>query len=145
LGVRRAEWIALAAMIGAPLLRFGLLVGAPSFRPGLGETFPTVFDSIAAGRLLACVRARLDTYPRLLAFLPGPTFWLIPIAAVGCALVPSAKADMLVCQSLTNVGIALSIERFVRYPTTPSGRLLNARPIVFVGVLSYSLYLWQQP
>jgi peptidoglycan/LPS O-acetylase OafA/YrhL len=25
------------------------------------------------------------------------------------------------------------------------GRILNAAPIAFVGVLSYSLYLWQQP
>jgi peptidoglycan/LPS O-acetylase OafA/YrhL len=145
LGASRAARIALGAMVGAPLLRFALLVGAPSLRPGIGETFPTVVDSIAAGCLLACVRGRLDAYPRLIAFLRSPAFWLIPMAALASALVPSAKADMLVCQSVTNIGIALSIERFVRLPATPSGRLLNARPMVFVGMLSYSLYLWQQP
>jgi len=28
---------------------------------------------------------------------------------------------------------------------SPLSRLLDSRPAVFVGVLSYSLYLWQQP
>ena len=30
-------------------------------------------------------------------------------------------------------------------PATAIGRVLETRPMVFVGVLSYSLYLWQQP
>ena len=33
----------------------------------------------------------------------------------------------------------------MRFPQDLPGRFLNARPVVFVGVLSYSLYLWQQP
>jgi peptidoglycan/LPS O-acetylase OafA/YrhL len=145
LGVGRATRLALVTIIAAPLLRIGLLVGAPAFRPGIGETFPTVADAIATGCLLACVRGRIDSSPRVLAFLRGPAFWLIPAGAMAFAFVPSAKADALFGQTITNLGIALAIERFVRFPVTPFGRLLNARPIVFVGVLSYSLYLWQQP
>ena len=30
-------------------------------------------------------------------------------------------------------------------PLTPVGRLLSTRPLVFVGLLSYSAYLWHQP
>jgi peptidoglycan/LPS O-acetylase OafA/YrhL len=144
-GARRATGIALATIVAAPLLRIGLLIGAPSFRPGIGETFPTVADAIATGCLLACVRGRIDASPRLLRLLSGPASWLIPAAAVACAFVPSAKADALLGQTLTNLGIAVAIEKLVRFPATPFGRLLNARPIVFVGALSYSLYLWQQP
>jgi peptidoglycan/LPS O-acetylase OafA/YrhL len=145
LGVRRGARVALATIIAAPLLRTALLIGAPSFRPGIGETFPTVADAIATGCLLACIRGRLDASPRLLAFLSGPAFWVVPAVAVACAFVPSAKADALLGQTITNLGIAIAIERFVRFPTTAFARVLNARPIVFVGVLSYSLYLWQQP
>jgi peptidoglycan/LPS O-acetylase OafA/YrhL len=43
-----------------------------------------------------------------------------------------------------NVGIALTIDRMARYPDGIAGRVLNTRPIRFIGVLSYSLYLWQQ-
>ena len=47
--------------------------------------------------------------------------------------------------ALLGVQNAPGLERVVRFPGTAAGRLLNARPVAFVGVLSYSLYLWQQP
>ncbi len=31
----------------------------------------------------------------------------------------------------------------VRNPETPFGRCLNAKPVAWIGILSYSLYLWQ--
>jgi len=31
------------------------------------------------------------------------------------------------------------------FPNSRTGTFLNARAVAFVGVLSYSLYLWQQP
>jgi peptidoglycan/LPS O-acetylase OafA/YrhL len=145
LGPRRAGRLALATVILAPLLRLALLVDAPSFRQGIGETFPTVADAIATGCLLACHRARIDAYPRLAAFLRGPRFWIVPAVILAAAFVPSAKLDCLVGQTVANLGIALLIDRMVRFPDAPTGRFLNARPVVFVGVLSYSLYLWQQP
>ncbi len=37
------------------------------------------------------------------------------------------------------------IDWCLRFPDTWEGRILNARPIAFLGVLSYSIYLWQQP
>jgi peptidoglycan/LPS O-acetylase OafA/YrhL len=145
LGARRASALALATVMVAPLLRFALMVDAPSFRPGIGETFPTVADAIATGCLLACWRGRIGEFPRLAAFLRGPRFWCIPVITLGAAFVPSAKLDCLVGQTVTNLGLALVIDRMVHYPDALAGRFLNARPVVFVGVLSYSLYLWQQP
>jgi peptidoglycan/LPS O-acetylase OafA/YrhL len=46
---------------------------------------------------------------------------------------------------LVNVCVALSVDWAVTYSEGLVGRVLNARPLVFVGVMSYSLYLWQQP
>ena len=48
-------------------------------------------------------------------------------------------------QTITNIGIAVLIERLVRFPTSGVARLFNLRPVVYLGTLSYSLYLWQQP
>jgi peptidoglycan/LPS O-acetylase OafA/YrhL len=47
--------------------------------------------------------------------------------------------------AIINTGIALCIQRCIQSAETPLGRLLNSRPLVFTGLMSYSLYLWQQP
>jgi len=39
---------------------------------------------------------------------------------------------------------ALLLLHFVHDPNTFNGRVLNSRPLVWVGLISYSLYAWQQ-
>jgi peptidoglycan/LPS O-acetylase OafA/YrhL len=51
----------------------------------------------------------------------------------------------LVGYSLSNVIIALLIDRAMVQYDSSVGRFLNAGPVVWIGTLSYSLYLWQQP
>jgi len=46
--------------------------------------------------------------------------------------------------SIINVGLAILIHRSVYRPSDWVGRALNWKSIAFVGVLSYSLYVWQQ-
>jgi peptidoglycan/LPS O-acetylase OafA/YrhL len=46
--------------------------------------------------------------------------------------------------SIINLGLAVLIHRSVYLAESPVGKLLNWNPLAFVGVLSYSLYLWQQ-
>ena len=55
------------------------------------------------------------------------------------------KLYYLVGQTIAHLAIAVCIDRAVRLPSGWLGRLLNARAVVFVGILSYSLYLWQEP
>ena len=43
-----------------------------------------------------------------------------------------------------SIAIAALIHRVASVPTDALGRLLNARPVAWVGTVSYSLYLWQQ-
>ncbi len=47
--------------------------------------------------------------------------------------------------SAANIAIALCIDWAVTHHDGRIGRVLNAAPLVFIGWLSYSLYLWQQP
>jgi peptidoglycan/LPS O-acetylase OafA/YrhL len=44
-----------------------------------------------------------------------------------------------------NLAIALTIDRSVRVSGDWARRLLDSRLLVSMGVLSYSLYLWQEP
>jgi peptidoglycan/LPS O-acetylase OafA/YrhL len=47
-------------------------------------------------------------------------------------------------QTAATLAIVLWIEFFVRFPGGFWGWMLNSRPFVFIGTLSYSLYLWQE-
>jgi peptidoglycan/LPS O-acetylase OafA/YrhL len=58
---------------------------------------------------------------------------------------PLLLASYAVGMTALNLAIALIIDRCVRHPDDRFGRLLNWKPMAFIGVLSYSLYLWQEP
>ena len=47
-------------------------------------------------------------------------------------------------QTCATIGVALIIDHFVRFPAGLLGRLLNSQFLRAVGILSYSLYLWQE-
>jgi peptidoglycan/LPS O-acetylase OafA/YrhL len=142
-GVRRGLWVAAAVVVVAPVLR--LVLGFwPALRPGIGETFPSVADALATGCVLAGLHPGLARSAQWRTFLDGRRFWLAPLAVVICARNPWTKLDWLLGQTVMNLGIAVVIERALHAPGDRLGRMLNARPLIFVGVLSYSLYLWQQ-
>jgi peptidoglycan/LPS O-acetylase OafA/YrhL len=145
-GTRRAQWVAALSLVVAPAIRVLIWYRWPELRLHLGEAFPTIFDAIAAGCVLAAVRARLATNALYLRFSNSAAFAVVPLAVLGAALLSDRpRIDLVVGQGVQNIGIALVIERCIRRADGRWGRLLNSRPLVAVGALSYSFYLWQQP
>ena len=72
-------------------------------------------------------------------------FVVVLVLVVGAAQLNNhPRVDLVLGQGVENLGIALIIDRSIRFPLTAWGRFLNRRSLVFIGVLSYSLYLWQQ-
>lgn len=142
-GTRGGNKVALATVVLVPVLRIGLGMW-PALRPGIGETFPSVADALATGCLLAGLAPTLMRSPTWQRLLDSRLVWLAPLAVVLAARNPSTKVDWLIGQTVMNLAIAVVIAKVVRAPSTWFGRLLNARPLVFVGTMSYSLYLWQQ-
>src|SRR5262249_29156345 len=51
----------------------------------------------------------------------------------------------LVLVTIQNAMIALVIHWSIANHASAIGRMLNSRPLTAVGVVSYSLYIWQQP
>ena len=129
--------LAIAAIVVAPLLRCALW--AIKHPEGTDSFFPTVCDALATGCLLALLQPELRRYEALFG---RRAFAVVPILTA--LLLFTAHYDRFyqsVGLSLMHVGIALSIHQCVvkRY------WILNARPVVWLGTLSYSLYLFQQP
>ena len=143
-GPKRMGWVAGGVIAFGPIARFGawmVLRGTP-YRDL--EMFPMVADSLAMGCLLAKVAGWLeakDWYLRLFR----------PVYSIGffamILLINRLSGHTIVSvfgTSITNLALAILIHRSVYCSYDWFGRILNWKPIAFIGVLSYSLYLWQQ-
>jgi len=102
-----------------------------------GQAFEFVVyaDALAAGCLLAISPESL----------PGRRYakWGLLIA-LAVNFIPSTKVNFLFSQTIAIVMIAVFIQWAIEDRGVVS-RILNWRPLAAMGVLSYSIYLWQQP
>lgn len=141
---RRATWAAFAALLIGPVTRLGAVVlfrGSPIRDL---EMFPMVADSLATGCLLALTGRWLETrnwYLQL--FKPVVAFgMLLSVFAINYFM--GWGIVFIIGTSVINVLLAILIHRSVYCHRDWFGQFLNYRPVAFIGVLSYSLYLWQQ-
>ncbi|MEO8841862.1 MAG: acyltransferase [Kofleriaceae bacterium] len=145
LGTPRARNGALVAIACAPILRVVATRLWPVLSDLNDQAFPFVFDSLAIGCVLAIARDLLEANKRYIALLDSPVFWIVPALCIVALSIEKPIFNLGVGVSAGNLGIALTIHKCVRAPETLVGRALEWRPLVWIGTLSYSLYLWQQP
>lgn len=145
LGPDRSVRLTWAYILLAPVWRLTLATLVPEARLGIGETFFTTADSIATGCLLALIRPRLLESAGYRSWVDSRLFYALPVALfVANALGRSAKLDWLVASTIQNILIAVAIERLTREGGWMAS-FLGWRPLVVLGLWSYSVYLWQQP
>jgi peptidoglycan/LPS O-acetylase OafA/YrhL len=143
---RRALLIAAATILAAPLVRVAEWELLRSAGHGVGYRFETIADSLAAGCVLACARQRLHASVWYMRALSSRAFVLVPALAIAANLThdhPLVAFGAAV--TVINICLALCVDWAVTFHEGRIGRLLNAAPLVFIGWISYSLYLWQQP
>lgn len=146
-GQKRAFQIAAIFLVAAPALRLIYWLFVPSFHEVMDRRFETVADALATGCLLAGSQDWLRERPRYNAFLRSKWFYLVPVLPylAYVFLGDHPRLFYTFAISLANISIAVCIDRWVRYPGGWIGTLLNSTPFRWVGLLSYSIYLWQQP
>ncbi|HZN66425.1 MAG TPA: acyltransferase [Tepidisphaeraceae bacterium] len=148
LGPRRAGIAAFAWLIGAPLFRFALLRLHPHDMGRFDFWTPVRVDCIAAGCLLAVAagddrfRRMTRTSPRLAAALVGAAAFTMFASYVAGYLVP--LYGVTVGHSVRAACVVAIIWLSINHAASTWGRLLEWRLLVGIGILSYSLYLWQQ-
>lgn len=155
LGMRRAPRFAVAIMLLCPVWRF--VDATVRFHLGLyypvaAETrFDLTADALATGCALALGRQWLHQWPvyqrllasRLTVLLPFLCLLLEEVSIRATSGLPY-DVNALLIVSLLNLTIAVGLDRVLTYPTGIAGWFLNWRPVVFIGVLSYSIYIWQE-
>ncbi|GAB2545631.1 acyltransferase family protein [Rhodanobacter koreensis] len=146
---RRALFAAVVAIFTGPLVRVAILewmfhVDSHSLN-GMLTSFPAMFDYLAAGCALALLRPWLLTRTWYLRLTASPWLALAVPLVLLINRMGSDPVAVLLGSPVMNVCIALLIESGTRHAGSLAGRFLNWKPVVFLGVLSYSLYLWQSP
>jgi peptidoglycan/LPS O-acetylase OafA/YrhL len=142
-GIGRGIWIAVGVVLLAPLFRVIEYLFVPELKPLIGNTFETTADAIAMGAILALALDRLVDRAWFVRLIRSS--WMIPaVLLAGLALNIRSDTGVILGVSLTNLGVALLVARCVLLPDGWAGRLLETRPLIVIGVLSYSIYLWQQ-
>jgi peptidoglycan/LPS O-acetylase OafA/YrhL len=156
LGRRAAFFAALATCLVGPASRWFIYRHLPVELESLSwQVTPAVADSLATGCILAFLRhegslaslgAAGRAVVRLLDAARGTslTYALVPLAFATFTLESRPTIQSLVGVTFTNVAFALAIDRAIHEPRDWVGRLLRHPWLERIGVLSYSLYLWQQ-
>jgi peptidoglycan/LPS O-acetylase OafA/YrhL len=133
----RARNLAIGAVLLCPLVRItGLALNWQAHGYYIWTTFETTADALAVGCLLSIMQTRVARNQWVLgACLIGTVIFLTAFSNDG----PLVNFYQTIGVSILNICIALIINYCVNAPV----RMLNAKPMTFVGQISYSIYLWQ--
>ena len=145
-GRARVALILVVAIV-CPVLRHLYETTFPELRILATESFETAADALAYGCLLALLRPwlhRYGVYTRCIAH------WAMPLAlAAGIfVLTQSAFAERVlgpVHHSALYIVVALFLDSAISQSRGVVRWAMNTRIAIYIGALSYSLYLWQQP
>lgn len=143
-GIARSRKALYWTILAAPLLRFGLFPWKQELGTIYGTMFPTSCDAIAVGCLFAFLREELHKNSFYLNFLRrNGNSILLPAALLLEGVLPARLAVSLGAAAV-NLAVVLLIDGFVTFESSRMGRILNSSVLRQVGVMSYSIYLWQQ-
>lgn len=148
-GRRRSLWIASGLILFAPAIRVVSHVFVTGkIGPLENCMFHTRMDSLMFGCVLAMVHkiALFDKFARRILSWPVMLVALCFFLFVSGYLNQRFQGYYMLPFGYTLESIAISylLLYFVRRPKSIGGAILNSRLLVHIGLISYSLYLWQQ-
>lgn len=146
-GRRKSEILLVLTLLICPIVRFidhGLF---GQLHPiWLTKGFDANLDTLAIGCLLAMRRTWLHEKQWYRQILASKLMYLAPLAIFLINTeIDYENLDLGILFSINNVLIVLMIDWAVTHFDNAAGRVLNSAPFVTIGVMSYSIYLWQQP
>jgi peptidoglycan/LPS O-acetylase OafA/YrhL len=148
LGKRKIAWLLGALVLLCPLLRlYDFHVNGESAKMWIYYGFHANADGLATGCLLAIFYERLHKSEFYLRLLNSRLIFVAPVLMILVNSYTEPRALYLGASfTISNLLIALCIDwAITNYQSNFFGRLLNTAPMEKIGVMSYSIYLWQQP
>jgi peptidoglycan/LPS O-acetylase OafA/YrhL len=144
-GKRGAFFAAIACLFISPIAR--VITWKFFSDTGNGHTFETVADTISTGCLMAFLFSYLDKNT-FFNTINRKAFSII-ILLSGILILNNMRGSISVMypigESIINVLVAILIYCCIKNADGKIGYFLNSKIMVSIGLISYSLYLWQQP
>jgi peptidoglycan/LPS O-acetylase OafA/YrhL len=145
---RKAGWLAIVIIAFEPAIRVASYILWPSYRGRIPIMMHTRADILMFG----CVLALFDDNAILNGLLDRLARWyaMIAICVFLFVIDPILAARyrgsyaLPIGFSLEGASIAAIVATLIRYPQSRAGSFFNLRPVVWFGLISYSVYLWQQ-
>ncbi|HEX4347553.1 MAG TPA: acyltransferase [Vicinamibacterales bacterium] len=145
LGLRRASILAALLAVAAPYALLALFLRGSGIYMIANTAFPLSLDAIAAGCVLGAYIGRLEAHAVFQRVIRSRYGAVAPVVVLALDFLDHHSALYHgVAQPAITAGICYSIARYTHAVQSPGARLLAARPLVWLGQRSYSLYLWQQ-
>lgn len=148
LGKKKSTYVASGVILLSPVSRILTYAWVPSWRGAEGIMLHTRLDMIMFGCAMALVWEE-DRFNRWANKLLHPLLFASSVLYI-VILAPclsarfAARYDWPIGYTLRGALISIVLLYVVRKPLSFSGRILNLRVLRHVGIISYSLYLWQQ-
>ena len=146
LGVRKTKVFLCLVFLISPFVRVFLYKFFGDDATWIGKGFQSNMDALAIGCLLSLFYTELHQNPLYLRFLNSKLVIILPIIIVSLNFLTNRPLIFYgVSLSAMNLLIALCLDWVVTNYNSAAGKILNAAPMVTLGMMSYSIYLWQQP
>jgi peptidoglycan/LPS O-acetylase OafA/YrhL len=138
--------IAAAFIVVSAVLRYHMVAQGSPDQWYLEYQFQYAATAIAFGCLLAIDRKWLYAQPWFRKVCASPITFVVPCAVLlaNTKLHASGALGESAKDIVANVCILVLVAKFTCQPFGFVAKILNSRPFVAVGLISYSLYLWQQ-
>ena len=149
IGRRRSFWIASGLIIAAPAIR---VLSHVLLTRKLGPIENFMFHMRVDSLMFGCALAMVYKNPRFARIAERILKWPGMLAALVFFFLVSGYLNqrfqgyymLPFGYTLESLAISYLLLYFVTKPGSIGGRVLNAKPLVHIGLISYSLYLWQE-
>ena len=147
LGKKKSRYLAVACIVFSPLSRLATYVLAPSLRGMVPVMLHTRLDTIMFGCAIALFWGEPRFHAAIAKFLRADVACfstLYILVAPTLSQLFQARYDWFIGYPLRGLLISIVMLYVVCKPASRMGHVLNLGPVRHLGVISYSLYLWQQ-
>jgi len=147
-GRKKSFWLATILIVLSPVLRVGSYFLFPNMRDQIPIMMHTNLDAFMFGSAIALIEGSIKFECIFQKVCRGKTviFAALFLLFISPLLIKQFKGLYLlpIGSSLEGIALIFVMMWLVRNANTAVGKFFNSKLLVYLGVLSYSLYLWQQ-